>query len=120
MSAPFQLALGGANGVRSHVDYELPAARTLVMRVEEQWNPGLFEPNADVGLTFFADVGRGWAGAVPFGTDSGWRHGAGAGLRLGFPAGTGTVLRVEVAWPTSDGAGGTVFRAYWSKVETSR
>jgi hypothetical protein len=47
----------------------------------------------------FGDVGRGWDGDVPFAIDSGWRGTAGAGLRVGFPAGTRGVLRVDAAFP---------------------
>jgi hypothetical protein len=47
-----------------------------------------------------------WAGDAPFGADTGWRGTVGAGLRVGFPAGSGQVARVDVAWPVSaDGLG---------------
>lgn len=117
---PFQLTLGGTLGVRSLVKYDFPAARTLTVRLEEQWNPILFAPTAELGFTLFADIGRGWAGDVPFSIDSGWQHGVGVGMRWGFPAGTGSVLRIELAQPTSAGGNGSVFRMYWVHGSTGR
>lgn len=102
---PFQLTLGGVEGVRGYRDEQFPAARRLIFSFEDRiylaWPaPELF----DFGFTLFGDVGRGWAGDVPFGTDAGWRAAVGGGLRIGFPAGTRGVARLDVAYPL-DGDG---------------
>ena len=62
----------------------------------------------------FADVGRGWAGDVPFGENTDWKAGVGGGLRLSIPAGAPNVLRIDVGLPlTGDReTRGTVFRIY--------
>jgi hypothetical protein len=46
----------------------------------------------------------------------------GGGFRFAFPAGSGTVYRVEMAWPVDDARvrRGPVFRTYWSPVLTLR
>ena len=119
---PYQVVLGGEEGVRGYRDVDLPTSSTLVGFVEERVNLPWLRPAVDLGLTVFADYGRGWAGDIPFGQDTGWRGAIGGGLRLGFPAGTGSVTRVEVAWPVG-GAGqgrGPVLRTYWSPIETNR
>ena len=116
----FQLRLGGVEGVRGFVDNEKPVSQLLVIRFEERWNPRPVGRAADVGFTVFGDVGRGWAGTAPFSADTSWESAVGAGLRLGLPAGTGSNLRVEVAWPVGGVAEGSVVRAYWVSGSTSR
>jgi len=116
----FQLSMGGDQGVRGFVDLEKPVSRFLVIRFEERWNPRPVGRAVDVGFTVFGDVGRGWAGTAPFSADTGWESAAGVGLRLGLPAGTGSNLRVEIAWPVGGVAEGSVVRAYWVSGSTSR
>ena len=110
--SPFQLTLGGRDVVRGYKEEDFPAGRRVVAslenRVDLQWpSPSLI----DLGLTFFADAGRAWAGDVPFGVDTGWKASVGAGLRVGFPAGIARVTRIDVAWPVgADSGRGAMFR----------
>ncbi len=119
---PYQNVLGSSEGVRSYRDDQVPAGSILVARLEERLHLGWFRPAADFGLTVFGDVGRGWADGTPFAVDTGWRQSVGAGLLIGFPAGTGNVARVELAWPVGgpDAGAQPVFRIYWSPVRTGR
>ena len=119
---PYQVVLGGEEGVRGYRDDELPTGSTMVGFVEERVALPWFRPAVDIGLTVFADYGRGWAHDIPFGQDTGWRAAVGGGIRLGFPSGTGSVTHIEVAWPIGGPAGGRgpVLRTYWSPVETKR
>ena len=104
LDQPFQLTLGGGAGLRGYDDPDLPAARRLIVNVEDRIYLGWPIPDLfDLGVTLFGDVGRGWEGDVPFAVDSGWRGTAGAGLRVGFPAGTRGVLRVDAAFPLGPG-----------------
>lgn len=109
---PFQLTLGGPTGVRGYPDERFPGARRTVLALEDRiyvpWPaPRLF----DLGFTFFADAGRMWPGDAPFGVDSGWRGALGAGLRLGFPAGTRGVARLDLAFPMDrERAGSPILR----------
>lgn len=111
-SVPFQITLGGRHAVRGWHEDDFPGARRVVASLEDRifldWPAPDF---MDFGLSVFADVGRVWPGGVPFGTDSGWRTAVGAGLRLGFPAGSRGVLRADLAWPlTQDNTRGPIFR----------
>ena len=119
---PYQVVLGGEEGVRGYRDDELPTSSTLVGFVEERVNLQWLRPVVDLGLTVFADYGRGWAHDIPFGQDTGWRASIGGGIRIGFPAGTGSITHVEVAWPIGRAGGGRgpVLRTYWSPIETNR
>lgn len=119
---PYQVALGGEEGVRSYREDEVPTGSSFVAYAEHRINLSWFKPAMDLGITVFGDVGRGWAGSVPFGLDTGWRKAVGGGLRLGFPAGTGSITRIELAWPVGgpDAGRGPVFRTYWSPALTTR
>ncbi len=102
--APLQLTLGGPDGVRGYSETDIPGARRVVVSGEGRWQlPNPLDNLADLGMTVFGDVGRMWAGDAPFGQSTGWRSTLGAGLRVGFPAGSGSVIRIDVAVPM-DGA----------------
>lgn len=117
MDQPFQLTLGGRTGVRGYRDEDYPGGRRIVASAEDRIYFGWPYPDLfDLGATLFADMGRMWAGDAPFGFDSGWRATVGAGLRIGFPAGTRGVVRVDLAFPVESGAGFSdlVFRVSFS------
>jgi hypothetical protein len=102
LSLPFQLSLGGAAGVRGYTEDDFPGGRRIVLNAEDRIYVGWPHPELfDLGVTLLADAGRIWPGDAPFGTDPGWRGTIGAGLRVGFPAGSGRVGRLDVAWPVS-------------------
>jgi hypothetical protein len=102
--APFQLTLGGPEGVRGYSETELPGSRRAVITVEGRWVlPNPLPEFADLGMTIFGDAGRMWAGDSPFGQDTGWRTTVGAGLRVGFPPGSASVIRFDIAVPTDPG-----------------
>lgn len=107
---PFQLSLGGREGIRSLAEDRYPGARMARFLVEDRilfpWpSPG----TADLGMTVFGDLGRVWPGDAPYAVDSDWHASLGAGLRVGLPAGTRNVVRADVAFPVGSAAG-PVFR----------
>jgi hypothetical protein len=98
--APFQLTLGGADGVRGYTELQIPGGRRILGSVEGRWPvPNPAPRLLDLAGTVFVDAGRMWKGDAPFGLDSGARTSAGVGLRVGFPAGSGSVIRFDVALP---------------------
>ena len=104
MNTPFQLTLGGRTGVRGFREEDHAGAHRLLLTLEDRifvrWPvPDLF----DLGFTIFGDVGQMWAGDVPFGRSSGWKGTVGGGLRIGFPAGSRTVARFDLAVPVGSG-----------------
>jgi len=106
-SLPFQLTLGGPYAVRGYGREDFPVARRLTAHMEDRITlGGRFADLFDLGLTVFVDAGAGWAGSVPFGTDSGLRAAAGAGLRIAFPSGAKQVVRVDLAAPLAEGGFG--------------
>ncbi len=113
LTGPFQLTLGGVSGLRGHSVDDFPGGRRLVATLEDRIYFGSPSDGfMDLGMTAFVDVGSIWEGGVPFGADSGPLATAGAGLRIGFPGGTGGVIRIDVAFPLNgpDAFGGPTFR----------
>lgn len=102
MNVPFQLTLGGAEGVRGFNTDGHPGGRRLIASIENRthldWSPGGL---MDTGISVFADAGKTWEGDIPFGVNSGVQASIGAGLRLGFPRGTRGVFRIDIALPTT-------------------
>ena len=100
MDRPYQLTLGGREAVRSYNDDAFPGAQRFLATLEQRIPfPRLSSGFADLGLAGFVDVGKMWAGDVPFGADSGWEAGVGAGIRIGLPAGGHSVLRLDFTIP---------------------
>lgn len=108
LDQPFQLTLGGGQALRGYQDPDFPGGRSVVFSAEDRLVlGGPFRDFFDLGTTIFADVGRMWAGDVPFGRDSGWRGTVGAGLRFGFPSGSRGVVRIDAAMPIGGGRRGS-------------
>ncbi len=105
LEIPFQLTLGGERVLRGLPEAAFPGGQRLVIGLEDRWHfPGLLPDVANIGSSFFADVGRIWPGDAPYGIDSGWRGTLGTGLRVNFPAGGTNTFRVDVAFPVGPDA----------------
>lgn len=101
---PFQLTLGSEVGLRGYPAYSDPGGRRVVASVEHRRYLGWPLPDLfDLGTVVFADVGKMWAGGVPFGVDSPIRGAAGVGLRMAFPPGSRQTLRVDLGIPLAAG-----------------
>jgi hypothetical protein len=116
---PFQLNLGGRDGVRGFSRDRYPGGKRFLASFEDRIyisSPG--DQALDLGATIFADVGQMWGGGVPFGADSDWQAAIGAGLRLGFPSGTRGVVRLDLAMPVTgdDAFGNFTFRVTASEL----
>jgi hypothetical protein len=57
-----------------------------------------------MGVATFADVGRQWAGDVPFGTTTGVKASVGVSLLAAIPPRSARVWRADLAFPLSTGA----------------
>jgi len=99
---PFQVTLGGEDGVRGFRDHHFPGARSVVVSLEDRIRVNSPFPDfADLGLTLLADGGFIRGQNVPFGGDSGLQAAVGVGLRLGFPSGTSSVIRFDLVAPVT-------------------
>jgi hypothetical protein len=112
---PFQLTLGGDRALRALDSERFPGGRRALFTLEHRYYVGgPFRKAFDLGTTVFADVGKIWAGDVPFGMDSGWRSSAGIGLRGAFPAESRATYRIDFAWPIEKGTRLGDFRVRFS------
>jgi hypothetical protein len=97
---PFQLSFaeldGGLLGYRNS---RLAGARRVVVRVEQRWLPNPRTTIGDLGLAFFADVGRLWSGDVPFATTSPVRGTLGVGVLAAVPRRSRRLWRVDFGVP---------------------
>jgi hypothetical protein len=99
---PLQLRLGQVQGgVRGYKDSPEAGAFRAVGRLEDRWYLGKIRDQADVGLSFFTDVGRVWAGDAPFGVTTSPKVGAGIGLLAALPPGSKRTYRLDFAYPLS-------------------
>ena len=113
MDRPFQLTLGGRDGVRGYSQDAFPGGRRFLVSLEDRF-PLVESGVVDAGLAFFGDLGKVWGQDVPYGTDSGWRSSVGAGLRANLPGGALRTVRADFTYPlTGDrDVHGVYFRFY--------
>ena len=107
---PYQVSLGGREGVRSLAEDRFPGGRMLRFVLEDRIAFPWPSDTADLGFTLFSDVGRVWPGDAPYGIDSGWQTAVGFGLRIGLPRGTRHIYRTDIAFPVGGAGGSPVFR----------
>ena len=99
---------GASGGVRVRVE--------AVARAEQRWLFGGDSSLLAVGATAFGDVGKVWAGDVPFGVTSDVRASAGISLLASVPRESRRLLRVDLAIPLVDDS----HAKYEIRVSTSR
>lgn len=104
-SAPFQLFLAGANGIRGYGEPAIPAGSRVVLRGEHRYFLGTVFGAVDLGSAAFVDLGRGWAGDVPFGRTTELLGAVGGGIRVAAPRGSRVTYRADVAVPLAHGRG---------------
>ena len=105
MRTPFQLLFGvPEGGVRGYESSTLVGGQRLVGRVEERFVLRPLLDQADVGVALFTDVGKQWAGDVPFGVTTGPKASIGIGLIAAIPQKSTRMWRADLAVPVTGGA----------------
>lgn len=103
---PFQLALGDPRGgVRGYEDAEIGGAARLVARMEERWRVGNVRGTGDLGVAFFAEAGKLWAGDAPLGQTTGYLPSVGVALLAAVPPRSRRIWRLDLAVPLERTAG---------------
>jgi hypothetical protein len=113
MDRPFQLTLGGREGVRGYSQDAFPGGRRFLASLEDRF-PVYESEIVDAGIAFFGDLGRAWGQDVPYGVDSGWRSSVGVGVRANLPGGALRTVRADFTLPLSGerDTHGVYFRFY--------
>lgn len=97
---PFQLLLGiPEGGIRGYEESPYAGGQRLVARTEERFVRGNVLGSADVGVAGFADVGKLWAGDVPFGVTTPVKGSIGMSLLAAMPSRSARVWRADLAFP---------------------
>jgi hypothetical protein len=97
---PYQLTFAEREaGLLGYRNSRLAGAHRAVLRVEQRWLPNPRTTIGDVGFAFFGDVGRLWAGDVPFATTSPVRGTIGVGVLAAVPRRSRRLWRVDVGVP---------------------
>ena len=113
MDRPFQLTIGGREGVRGYSQDAFPGGRRFLVSLEDRF-PVYQSEIVDAGMAFFGDLGRVWGQDVPYGVDSGWRSSVGVGVRANLPGGALRTMRADFTLPLSGDRDthGVYFRFY--------
>ena len=100
MRIPFALTLGETrDGVRGYSDDLRPGAQRAILRLEQRYLMGQPLGLGDAGVAVFGDVGRLWAGDIPFGQSTPLRASAGFSVLANIPSRSARLWRLDVALP---------------------
>jgi hypothetical protein len=102
---PFQLLLGSAEGgLRGFDRSPLAGGQRLVAHMEERFLVGKPYNLADAGIAFFGEVGKMWAGSVPFGATTPIKGSVGFSILGAAPPRSGRMWRADIGIPIGSGA----------------
>jgi hypothetical protein len=103
---PFQLALGDPRGgVRGYEGAELGGGARLAARLEERWRIGNIRGTGDMGVAFFTEAGKVWAGDAPLGRTTGYLPSVGVAVLGAVPPRSRRIWRLDIAVPLERTAG---------------
>jgi hypothetical protein len=91
-------------GVRGYEQSNYAGGQRIVARAEERYVLGSIFGAGDAGFAMFSDVGRQWAGDVPFGVTTSVKASVGVSLLAAVPPRSARVWRADLAFPLSGGA----------------
>ncbi|MDX2185119.1 MAG: hypothetical protein SFW08_14170 [Gemmatimonadaceae bacterium] len=95
---PFQLVLDTRDaGLRGFRGSREAGGGRAVLRVEERWYAGRVRNVASLAVAPFLDIGRLWAGDVPYGRDTPWGTSLGVALLGAVPPQSQVTWRLEAA-----------------------
>ncbi|HUO51720.1 MAG TPA: hypothetical protein VMT93_04310 [Gemmatimonadaceae bacterium] len=99
---PFELDIGQPEGgVRGFGASHEAGGQRVALKVEDRWFIGSMGKLVDLGLAPFVDIGRLWAGDVPYGTSTAPKVGMGVGFLAATPSGSRRTYRMDVAFPVT-------------------
>jgi hypothetical protein len=115
---PFSLSLGNAEGgVRGYAGSRTPGGLRLVGRVEDRLFLGRAFNLGDVGIGAFTDVGRLWAGDIPYGMSTPVHSSIGISLLAAVPSGSARLWRVDLAFALNPEPGAGRFELHFEGLD---
>jgi hypothetical protein len=95
---PYRIVLSSRRGgVRGYAGSQAAGGRLMVLRLEERFAAGGFGRMVGFGAAAFTDLGKLWAGDVPYGETTSVRASLGTALLVAVPRRSQSSYRVEAA-----------------------
>jgi hypothetical protein len=117
---PYQLTFGDRDGgLIGYRNSRLGGAHRAVLRVEQRWLPTPRTTIGDLGVAFFADVGKLWSGDVPYATQTNVRGTVGVGVLAAVPRRSRRLWRLDFGMPVGGDPNAT-FEVRISSVDRTR
>jgi hypothetical protein len=121
LAFPLQLTFRDpAGGLPGFPDATFAGGQRVVARFEERRLIPWLSRRLDLAWAGFADVGKLWAGDVPYGTTTTIRSSVGISLLGAYPAGGKRMLRVDFAVPINPQSGRAKFELRFSDTDRTR
>ncbi|HET9426710.1 MAG TPA: hypothetical protein VFO55_15205 [Gemmatimonadaceae bacterium] len=118
---PFNLGLDDKRtGVRGFSNSRLVGGQRIIARAESRWVVGPVTQYGDLGVAAFTDVGRLYAGDVPFGSDSPVSSSVGFSILAATPRGSARLWRMDVAMATSGNPAGRRWEVKFSGADNTK
>jgi hypothetical protein len=117
---PFQLTFADKDGgPRGYRDSWLAGGKRAVVRLEDRYFIGHVKQFASLGVAPFLDVGKLWAGDVPFGVDSRLNASVGVSILASVPPQSQRMWRFDIALPLNRDSGARLRVRLFSRDYTS-
>jgi hypothetical protein len=118
---PFNIGLDdNRTGIRGFGNSTIVGGQRAIGRVESRWLLGPVTQYGDLGLATFADVGKLYAGDVPFGTDSPLSSSVGISILAATPKGSARLWRMDVAVALSGNPAGRRLEVRFSGADNTK
>lgn len=115
---PMQLSMADADGgLIGHANSTLAGGRRLTARFEERTLVSRESFWADIAVGTFLDVGRIWAGDVPYGQTGPLMASTGFSVQAAYPSGGKRLYRVDLGVPLRRGPGDASFVIRFSAID---
>jgi hypothetical protein len=118
---PFNLGLDDQRtGVRGFDNSRIVGGQRLISRIETRWLLGPVSSYGDLGVAGFGDIGRLYAGDVPFGTDSPLSSSVGISVLASTPRGSARLWRMDIAMALSGNPSGRRLEVRFSGADNTK
>ncbi len=118
---PFQLTLGDPDGgLRGFRKTQEGGGRRLVARAEDHYLIGRYRQAGTVAVAGFGELGRIWAGDVPYGVNTGTAAVLGVSLLAATPPQSMRTARLDFAFPIKGRPGGRGYEVRFTVSDLTR
>ena len=118
---PFNIGLDDKRtGIRGFANSTIVGGQRAVARFESRWLLGPVTSYGDLGIAEFVDVGKLYAGDVPFGTESPVASSIGISILAATPRGSARMWRMDMAVALAGNPAGRRFEVRFSGADNTK